>query len=171
MSKPINTPFTANFPGPIDTRLQVNNYAGLGAIPIVYIGLKVYVVDDNKEYRYYSGGWQEWSGGSGGGGAGVWGAITGTLADQADLLAALNLKYDKTGGIITGDVTVQANAYAYDFIVYGSGPSAPSPYPEITTVPLTASSTGTINQIAFDANFFYVCIATDTWVRGILATW
>ncbi len=41
----------------------------------------------------------------------------------------------------------------------------------VTQPPATASSTGTAGQIAFDASFFYVCIATDTWLRAGLVTW
>lgn len=36
--------------------------------------------------------------------------------------------------------------------------------------PATATSPGTPNQVAYDATHFYVCIATNTWVRATLAT-
>lgn len=39
------------------------------------------------------------------------------------------------------------------------------------TVPLTATSTGRKGDNAFDANYFYVCIATNTWKRTPLTTW
>ena len=38
------------------------------------------------------------------------------------------------------------------------------------SAPATASSTGTTGQIAFDSTHFYVCIGSNTWVRGSLAT-
>lgn len=38
-------------------------------------------------------------------------------------------------------------------------------------VPATASSTGTAGQVAWNGTHFYVCTATDTWVRTALATW
>lgn len=38
-------------------------------------------------------------------------------------------------------------------------------------VPATATSTGTAGQVAYDANFFYCCTATNVWVRAALATW
>ena len=38
-------------------------------------------------------------------------------------------------------------------------------------VPANASAPGSKGQIATDANFIYVCVATDTWVRAPLATW
>jgi hypothetical protein len=37
--------------------------------------------------------------------------------------------------------------------------------------PASASATGTQGQIAWDANYMYVCTATDTWKRVALATW
>lgn len=43
----------------------------------------------------------------------------------------------------------------------------------ITTAktPSSAADTGTQGEIAWDAGFLYVCIATDTWVRVAIATW
>jgi len=127
MSKDLNIGFTVNAPAPIDSRMQAATYAGLSSIPIVYVGLKCYVVDVDKEYRYYETGWQLWSTTTSGG-AGTWGSITGTLSDQADLNSALFGKYDKTGGVISGLVTVTDFVEAYNFIVFGSEPTAEFPY-------------------------------------------
>lgn len=41
----------------------------------------------------------------------------------------------------------------------------------IVAVPATATSTGSFGEIAFDATYLYVCVATDTWVRTAVATW
>jgi len=41
---------------------------------------------------------------------------------------------------------------------------------EWQTAPATKTSTGTVGQIAKDANFFYVCTATNVWKRSPLAT-
>jgi hypothetical protein len=38
-------------------------------------------------------------------------------------------------------------------------------------VPATAASTGVVGQWAADASWYYVCTATNTWVRAALATW
>lgn len=38
-------------------------------------------------------------------------------------------------------------------------------------VPATASSPGRKGDNAFDANYFYVCVATNTWKRVALSTW
>lgn len=37
-------------------------------------------------------------------------------------------------------------------------------------VPALASSPGQPNQVACDANFFYYCIAPNTWVRAAVLT-
>lgn len=36
--------------------------------------------------------------------------------------------------------------------------------------PATATSAGTPGQVAYDATHFYVCVATNTWVRATLAS-
>lgn len=38
------------------------------------------------------------------------------------------------------------------------------------SAPATKTSTGTAGNIAKDANFLYICTATDTWKRSVLAT-
>jgi hypothetical protein len=40
-----------------------------------------------------------------------------------------------------------------------------------STVPATATSTGTAGQIAYDSTHFYTCVATNTWKRAALTTW
>lgn len=37
--------------------------------------------------------------------------------------------------------------------------------------PATATSTGTVGEIAWDANYIYVCTAANTWKRVAIATW
>lgn len=37
--------------------------------------------------------------------------------------------------------------------------------------PATASSTGTAGQMASDGIHLYICVATDTWMRGYLESW
>jgi hypothetical protein len=44
-------------------------------------------------------------------------------------------------------------------------------FAEITTVPPTNDSEGSVGQIALDNDYFYCCVAEDTWVRAPLATW
>lgn len=40
-----------------------------------------------------------------------------------------------------------------------------------TKTPASASDTGTAGDIAWDADYLYVCTATDTWKRVGVATW
>jgi hypothetical protein len=37
--------------------------------------------------------------------------------------------------------------------------------------PASASATGTAGEIAWDANYIYVCTATNTWKRTAITTW
>jgi hypothetical protein len=36
-------------------------------------------------------------------------------------------------------------------------------------VPSSWNSTGTVGQIAYDGNYYYVCVATNTWLRTLLS--
>jgi hypothetical protein len=40
-----------------------------------------------------------------------------------------------------------------------------------SSVPTSATATGTAGQIAYDANYQYTCVATNTWKRTPLSTW
>lgn len=37
--------------------------------------------------------------------------------------------------------------------------------------PATSSATGTAGQIAYDADYFYVCVATNSWKRVPISDW
>jgi hypothetical protein len=41
----------------------------------------------------------------------------------------------------------------------------------LNTAPATASSSGTLGEIRIDANYIYICTATNTWKRVAIATW
>lgn len=41
----------------------------------------------------------------------------------------------------------------------------------LNTAPASATATGTTGEIRIDANYIYVCVATNTWKRAALATW
>lgn len=42
---------------------------------------------------------------------------------------------------------------------------------EADKTPASASDTGVTGQIAWDDNYIYVCVATDTWKRAAISTW
>ena len=39
------------------------------------------------------------------------------------------------------------------------------------TVPGSASATGTAGTVSWDADYIYICTATDTWKRVAIGTW
>jgi len=41
----------------------------------------------------------------------------------------------------------------------------------LNTAPASATATGVLGEIRYDANFMYVCVATNTWKRSALTTW
>lgn len=55
--------------------------------------------------------------------------------------------FDTIGGLQFPDNTVQSTAF------------------KIGTVPVTSTSTGEVNTIAFNESYFYVCTATNSWQR------
>ena len=171
MSLHQNTNFTIHAPGPIDSRLQVNTYASLSNIAVKYIGLKTYVVDEDKEYRYLSSGWTPIEVSNGGGSA-QWGSIAGNIADQEDLQVELGLKYNKSGGTIFGNVDVLGTVEAVNFLISGSSAASNGvTFARVVDPPLTATSQGVKGDVAFDINYAYFCIAGDTWVRASVGTW
>ena len=40
-----------------------------------------------------------------------------------------------------------------------------------SNVPSSSADTGSPGQIAYDNNYFYVCVAANTWKRATLSTW
>lgn len=54
----------------------------------------------------------------------------------------------------------------------GSGSSGSFLAPVVMAdTPSSASDTGMAGQIAYDSDYLYVCVATDTWKRVAIATW
>jgi hypothetical protein len=92
-------------------------------------------------------------------------SIRGTLVDLDG-----NLKVNAAGRVLIGnptpnDITGEAlqvsGAIICDqFKIWG-----------LNTAPATASSTGTLGEIRIDANYIYICTATNTWKRVAIATW
>jgi hypothetical protein len=54
---------------------------------------------------------------------------------------------------------------------YADLANRPPTAPALATVPTSATATGAIGQISFDASYLYVCVATNTWKRVAIATW
>lgn len=41
----------------------------------------------------------------------------------------------------------------------------------LNTTPASATATGILGEIRYDANYMYVCVATNTWKRSAITTW
>lgn len=41
----------------------------------------------------------------------------------------------------------------------------------LVAAPASAGATGAIGEIAVDAGYVYLCVATDTWLRAAISTW
>ena len=74
--------------------------------------------------------------------------------------APLDTVVNRTGDTMSGSLGVAGLTVNADVL-------------RVTTskTPATAASTGTVGQIAWDTNYVYVCVATDTWKRTAISTW
>lgn len=70
------------------------------------------------------------------------------------------------GSVVIGTATLSG----YKLDVNGSFRTS-SFYLGLLSTPASASATGTVGEIRIDANYIYVCIATNTWKRASIATW
>jgi hypothetical protein len=92
-------------------------------------------------------------------------SIRGTLVDLDG-----NLKVNAAGRVLIGNPTpndltgealqVSGAIICDQFKLWG-----------LNTAPATASSSGTLGEIRIDANYIYICTATNTWKRVAIATW
>jgi len=123
-------------------------------------------------------------------------AVTGNLSVDTDIRAGNTVIINNTGYLVmntvstnTKFVALQAPAsigsLAYiawqlpntsgnvgEFLTTdGAGVMDWSPQLASSTVPLNASAAGTAGEIAFDASYIYICVASSTWKRAALTTW
>ena len=83
-------------------------------------------------------------------------------------LAEGNVNKYFTNTLARGAISVSGN------LAYNSGTGVISYTTQTragSSAPATATSTGTAGDVAYDADYIYVCIATDTWKRSALSTW
>ena len=59
----------------------------------------------------------------------------------------------------------------YTFDVNGSARVTSLFYSALSSTPASASATGTLGEVRIDANYIYVCTATNTWKRAAISTW
>lgn len=74
--------------------------------------------------------------------------------------ASTKLATTATGVDVTGTITSDELTVSGDSITIAT-----------SKTPASATDTGTAGEVAWDANYIYVCTATNTWVRAALATW
>ena len=79
-------------------------------------------------------------------------------ADQLSLIA---------GGVEALRLTESGGSLS----ISGSIVNAANGVSQLVAAPAAANSTGTAGQIAYDNDYFYICIATDTWERVGIASW
>lgn len=60
------------------------------------------------------------------------------------------------------------NTYLIATLLSGGGGST---IPSWVSAPASSSSSGTAGQIAYDDEYFYVCIAANTWRRTPINDW
>jgi len=83
--------------------------------------------------------------------------VCGKVGQTADIFSVFDDATSKTqllGVDPSGDITASGNL------------TLSSP-----TVPASASATGTAGTVSWDADYIYICTATDTWKRVAISTW
>ena len=88
-------------------------------------------------------------------------SIAGSIVDASSTTeeGKIDLQVQAAGTLTSMAAITAAN------VTLGARPIIP------THTPASASATGTAGEIAWDANYIYVCTATDTWKRAALSTW
>lgn len=87
-------------------------------------------------------------------------AASGTAGNAITFTQAMTL--DASGNLLVGTTTSGASKLVVN---------SDSIQVNTAKTPASASATGTTGQIAWDSNYVYVCVATNTWKRTALSTW
>ena len=87
--------------------------------------------------------------------------VEASIVDASDTTedGKLDLKVQAAGTLTSMAAITAAN------ITLGARPIIP------THTPASATATGTAGEIAWDANYIYICTATNTWKRVAIGTW
>lgn len=72
---------------------------------------------------------------------------------------------------LVADLAGKADVVALNNYVLTSNAPSIARDAVFTTVPATATSTGTAGMLAWDTEYLYVCVDTDTWKRTNLTSW
>ncbi len=72
----------------------------------------------------------------------------------------------------TGDSCILQYIQEKWFVIGNNGCTIADNIPcQVVTAPLTAGADGVPGQIAFDAAYIYICVATNTWRRSATSSW
>jgi hypothetical protein len=90
---------------------------------------------------------------------------------QLDLTAAqieqaVNAAYDSAGAPTSGSTKLVQSGAIYSWVLGLLGSKV-----EVVSAPVTSDASGTAGQVAYDADYFYVCVGVDTWKRVALSSW
>ena len=87
--------------------------------------------------------------------------IESTILDASDTTedGKLDFKVQSAGTLTSMAAITAAN------VTLGARPIIP------THTPSSATAAGTAGEIAWDANYVYICVASNTWKRVAIATW
>lgn len=94
--------------------------------------------------------------------------LTGTQTLTNKTLTAPVLNTEVTGSAVS--ITATANTIVKRD-ENGAITSSQFRLSALNTAPASSTATGTIGEIRIDANYIYVCTATNTWKRTALSTW
>lgn len=91
----------------------------------------------------------------------LFGTISASIVDASDTTedGKLDFKVQSAGTLTSMAAITAAN------VTLGSRPILP------THTPASASAAGTTGEVAWDANYIYICTATNTWKRVAISTW
>lgn len=90
-------------------------------------------------------------------------AVFGGQAWAAGMNTSSN--YEIAAGSQPGGSTAFTIDKTTQVTTFSQSPSIP------TATPSSASAAGIAGQVAWDASFIYICVATNTWKRAAIATW
>ena len=91
----------------------------------------------------------------------LFGVVEASIVDASDTTedGKLDFKVQSAGTLTSMAAITAAN------VTLGSRPILP------THTPASATAAGTAGEVAWDANYIYICTATNTWKRVAISTW
>lgn len=129
----------------MSTAIAINSTT---AVPVEAVQGSIGVTTHNtgKSYWFVSDG-VHWIANGGAVSSTAFADITGVPADNAALVTALGLLAPKANAVFTGTFRIA------------------------TATPASSAAAGTAGQVAWDASYIYICVATNTWKRVAITTW